>query len=344
MATLTPLRRNWLRIAFWTASVAAIVAILLWYRAEVRGPEAPGPVRKENAAPPASGAAVVLYVGARPAGESFAQSELAAINSAATAWKRAGEGAWIAVISPEKKRGLCAKVILHSHGVGPGRVRVAGDADDLPWKRATCAVLVLPLPESAAAVIRDAGVVTSTAPRVEFKALPAPGKVKRAAVVLGNEPLDGSTPTVDLVKRALKGVEHYAARRGTLLVFTGGPTAGGLSEARMMALVAASRGVPEEGFRLEEGAESTRQNAELTAKMLAPMKLEKVTVITKQSHMKSAMAMFRRRPEFKSAEPLACEVTREEILAHMRAYLEVFESPRVRARMEALAAGRAGPD
>ncbi len=344
MSMITALRRNWLRIIFWTASLAVIAAILVWYRAAVREPADDGPPRKETAAPPAPAPVVVLYVGARPAGESFARWELAAINSAAAAWKRAGPGAWVAVISPERKRGLRAKVILHSHGVGPGRVRVAGDANELPWKTATRAVLTPPLPESAAAVIREAGVNTSAAPRAEFKALPAPGKVKRAAVVLGNEPLDGSTPTIDLVRRALKGVEHYAQNPGTLLVFTGGPTAGGLSEARMMALVAASRGVPESGFRLEENAGSTRQNAELTAKMLGPMKLQEVTVITKPSHMNSAMAMFRRHPQFKSAQPLACDVTREEILAHMRAYLEVFERARVRARMEALAAGRAGPD
>ncbi len=49
-------------------------------------------------------------------------------------------------------------------------------------------------------------------------------------VVLGNEPLDDHTPTVDMIARVKKAVEFYRANPDSLLVLTGGATAGGVSE------------------------------------------------------------------------------------------------------------------
>ena len=55
-------------------------------------------------------------------------------------------------------------------------------------------------------------------------------------VVLGNEPLDDLTPTVDTASRVRKAVEVHRDHPGSIIVFSGGPTAGKTTEARFGAL------------------------------------------------------------------------------------------------------------
>src|SRR5712671_686953 len=83
--------------------------------------------------------------------------------------------------------------------------------------------------------------------------------VDTVLVVLGNQPLDDHTPTVDMIARVNKAVEFHKANLGTVLVFTGGPTAGVVSEARMMADLAIASGVSSNAVRLEENARSTSE-------------------------------------------------------------------------------------
>ena len=82
-------------------------------------------------------------------------------------------------------------------------------------------------------------------------------------VVLGNEPLDDSTPTVDMVARVEKAAAFFRDHPRSLLVFTGGKTSGSISEAKMMADIAIRNGVPREAIRLEENARTTAENATL---------------------------------------------------------------------------------
>lgn len=54
-------------------------------------------------------------------------------------------------------------------------------------------------------------------------------------VVLGNEPLDENTPTIDMLARTKRAAAYYKEHTNSLLVLTGGTTVGSVSEAQMMA-------------------------------------------------------------------------------------------------------------
>jgi hypothetical protein len=319
------------RLALWASALAVVAGLLAWYAWELRRAAAAGrPVRRPagSARPggpdpdaPRAPLEIVVELGPGTDPVSLSPRELALINAAAREWRRAGPGARVLVATRARRRGLLAKIVLHSHGLGPGAMEIT-------------------LPRAAA----PPGVRVIRPVAAELKQLAAPGTVLGAAIVPGNEPLDESTPTVDLVARTLKAVDYWSRQPGCVLVLTGGRTAGAISEARMMAIIAASRGVPREAMLLEVEASSTRENAVNTARIFKGAKLRKVTVITKASHLPAALAAFRRESVFKDAEGLASDVTDEEVIAQMRAYLEVFDSPRVRARLEALEAGRHGVD
>ncbi len=172
----------------------------------------------------------------------------------------------------------------------------------------------------------------------------AMAKVDTVLVVLGNEPLDDSTPTVDMVARVNRAVAFAKQHPSTLLIFTGGPTAGSTTEARMMADLAIAQGVSTESIRLEESAGSTHANARLTAKMVKAVAPCRVLVVSKDDHLEWAMPIFRKLDIFKSAEPLACQVSSADSVAQMEAYLEKRDSARVRARLERLKTGIKGTD
>ncbi len=163
-------------------------------------------------------------------------------------------------------------------------------------------------------------------------------------VVLGNEPLDDATPTVDTVARVTKAVEFQKEHPASLLVFTGGPTAGNTSEARMMADLAIAQGVPEKSIRLEEKARSTSQNASLTARLIRQVNPRRVLIVSKADHLEWAMPRFKRFPEFRKAEPLASTVDRADSIAQMEAYLKEHDSARVRSRLGNLEKGVKGVD
>jgi uncharacterized SAM-binding protein YcdF (DUF218 family) len=304
--------RVWPRLVFWLVVLGLLVGGYAWYRSEVARNRLPDEPPRNSLAERRTDPAIVVRIAPRV--PLLSPGELAVIKGSAELWKQRQRRSAIAVIASGRKRALLAKVILHSYGVSPGAVEI------------------------------DPSTGNAAGSLGKLKPPPRGETVRRVAIVLGNEPLDGSTPTLDMTRRALRAVEFYEQNPGAVLVFTGGPTAGGLSEAMMMAGIAASRGVPQENMRLEEKATSTRLNAELTAALLETARPAKIVVISKASHLKTAMAMFRKHAVFKNAEPLASRVTREEIIRDMEAYLKVFDSSRVRARLKAVRAGVGGVD
>jgi uncharacterized SAM-binding protein YcdF (DUF218 family) len=163
-------------------------------------------------------------------------------------------------------------------------------------------------------------------------------------VVLGNAPLNDVTPTVDMTARVRQAVIFQKEHPGTLLVFTGGPTAGTNSEARMMAGLAAAQGVSTNTMLIEDQAMSTRENALLTAKLVRPLNPGRILIVSKADHLDWAMPIFRKIDVFKAAEPLACQVDRAESIAQMEQYLETHESQRVRQRLQQLKDGVKGTD
>jgi uncharacterized SAM-binding protein YcdF (DUF218 family) len=163
-------------------------------------------------------------------------------------------------------------------------------------------------------------------------------------VVLGNEPLDDNTPSVDMVARVNKAAVFAKEHPGSMLLFTGGPTAGKTTEARMMADIAIAQGVSTNAIRLEEKARSTQENARLAAKMVMELSPRRVLIVSKQDHLDWAMPIFRKVNAFVAAESLACTVNRADSIAQMEEYLKKRESPRVRERLEQLRSGIKGTD
>ncbi len=166
-----------------------------------------------------------------------------------------------------------------------------------------------------------------------------------ALVVLGNEPLDDLTPTVDTVARVSKAVEFYKQHPSTLLIFTGGPTAGSNTEARMMADLAIAQGVAINTVCLEEKARSTQQNARLTAGLIRKIAPQRILIVSKSDHLDWAMPLFRREEIFRTAETLACPVALADSILQMKAYLANHpDNQRVRERLQALENGLKGTD
>ena len=164
-------------------------------------------------------------------------------------------------------------------------------------------------------------------------------------IVLGNEPLDDSTPTVDTVARVKKAVAYQKEHPGTLLLFTGGPTAGQTSEARMMANLAIAQGVASNAMMLEERARSTQENAELTAETIAALAPVRVMLVSKPDHLVWAVRVFQKHDVFKSADLLPSEIPKKEIIALMQDYLKAHpDNKRVRKRLLALLKDERGTD
>lgn len=177
--------------------------------------------------------------------------------------------------------------------------------------------------------------------------------VSSVLIVLGNEPLDDQTPTVDTKNRVQKAVEYYFAHpESTLLIFTGGPTAGKKTEALMMSEYAQSLGVPVAAIRLEEKARSTKQNAVLSAKLLLKENIRPRTVfvVSKADHLTWAMGLFKAKdvPQvlFATAQALPCVVDRADVMRQMEVYIETHpdHSSRVQMRLEMLKKGVQGID
>ena len=95
---------------------------------------------------------------------------------------------------------------------------------------------------------------------------------------------------------------------------------------------------------MEPKARSTGENASRTARIVESRKIKRCVIVSKNSHLKWAMPLFKQHTAFRDARAVAAEVTRREIIAQMRAYLKVNKSPRVQRRLDALVKKRRGTD
>ena len=83
-----------------------------------------------------------------------------------------------------------------------------------------------------------------------------------AVVVLGHRPARderGLEPETEA--RVTRGIALFQAGKAPRLVFTGGHTSPGASEAEVMAAFAREQGVPATALRLEDASQSTIENA-----------------------------------------------------------------------------------
>ena len=76
---------------------------------------------------------IVLYIDPNNNGEYLSLSNLEQINSVVKKWEEIGDKKWIAVISPNKIKGLYVKIILHSYEIYNSEMRIIQNIDDITW-------------------------------------------------------------------------------------------------------------------------------------------------------------------------------------------------------------------
>lgn len=155
-----------------------------------------------------------------------------------------------------------------------------------------------------------------------------------AIIVLGTRPLDAQTPSLDMIFRVQRGIELYKQNPSALLIFTGGKTAGPISEARMMAKLACGYGVLLESIILEENSRSTIENARFTAAYLSPCVLKKTILVSRKKHFKRAVPIFSQYPAFGNIQPVASHLSQKKIILNLQEYLAHHKSPEVQAMLD----------
>ena len=155
-----------------------------------------------------------------------------------------------------------------------------------------------------------------------------------AIIVLGDRPLDDTTPTVDMVYRVLKGVELTKKFPKAVMIMSGGLTKGPTSEAQMMGLIAWSRGVDPLRIILEDKSQTTSENAEYTAKIVGPKNVGQVFVVAEPSRVDDAVAIFQKHnKEFKNIQGVASDVSQDLIIRQMEEFLRSHDDRIVRGRL-----------
>jgi len=221
----------------------------------------------------------------------------------------------LCLVSSDPALAKFAKVILHSYGIGEEQMQfVATDSACPP--------------------------ATNTLPA----AVTLPSTFRTVFVVLGNLPLDDSTPTVDMLQRLFTAIPNVKGRTNVALVLTGAATAGPISEARMMALVALSRSVAREQIILEEESWTTGRNAAFTAPIVERLGAQSIFIVSKKSHLAFAMPEFRKYAVYREAIPLESPEGRAQSIQQMEEFLKRHNEPGIRTRMEALKADSHGVD
>lgn len=132
-------------------------------------------------------------------------------------------------------------------------------------------------------------------PVAELAALPQAA----AIVVLGGgvRPPEAAGQPADLLNAADRvwlGAQLFHAGKAPLVVLSGGadPRISAASEAQAMREFAQDLGVPPGALLLEERSLNTRQNAQFTAELLRPRRVENILLVTSALHLPRATALF----------------------------------------------------
>jgi uncharacterized SAM-binding protein YcdF (DUF218 family) len=114
-----------------------------------------------------------------------------------------------------------------------------------------------------------------------------------AIVVLGAPLTPRGELTAILEERVAAAVALYRAGAARYVVASGGTTAGA-PRAEADALAEALRSAGVANVLVENRSRTTRENAQLTADLLAPLGARKVLLVTQPFHAKRAALLFRR--------------------------------------------------
>jgi uncharacterized SAM-binding protein YcdF (DUF218 family) len=125
--------------------------------------------------------------------------------------------------------------------------------------------------------------------------VPAIPDVRDAIVVLGATLAPGDRLTPILVERVAAAADLFAARAAPRIITTGGVTGSACrAEAAVIADALVAAGVPRDAITVEDRAQTTRENAQFTAALLAcDASLPRVWLVTQPFHAKRAEHLFR---------------------------------------------------
>jgi len=240
-------------------------------------------------------------------------------------WKQTGSAGPVAVFSEDPLSAKFARIILISYGVPFSGIRMLTNLELLESGPGALNVFGQ-LQAKDEALLRTMGIrflsrpVTSVSPRPQ-EPFDLPDACRTAIVVLGTRPLDESAPSLDMVRRVEAGVDILHKEKDGCLVFSGGRTLGPISEAKMMALIAESRGGSPSRMMLEENAKNTQENAKFTAEIVKKMKLSKTVLVSRSTHLPRAEKIFKKYPVFSAIRTVPNRITKQEIIENFSQYL-----------------------
>ena len=114
-----------------------------------------------------------------------------------------------------------------------------------------------------------------------------------ALVVLGCPVRRGALPP-PAARRVARAARAYEEGLATRVVVTGGRVWQGLVEADAFAGELVQGGVPEQALLLERASHTTRENARFTARLVKPLGIRRVGLVTCDWHLPRALFCFRR--------------------------------------------------
>ena len=151
-----------------------------------------------------------------------------------------------------------------------------------------------------------------------------------AIIVLGTSSFDETTPSLDMVRRVETGIKILKRNPDAVLIFSGGKTAGPISEARMMALIAYARGILPSQVILEEDSLSTIENAQFVDRIVKKVPIKRFILVSRLTHLKRAVPIFSKYSEFKDMQAIVSPISKQEISNNFEEYLAFKDSERVR--------------
>jgi len=263
------------------------------------------------------------------------------VNLETLRYQNSGQDTVIYLIPAEEIDVLYAKIILHAYGVRSNQTRTSETVGALGFHEVDRLLVFGGLEPHEEVYLTERDISFSeaeTAQAVEKFDTDAVvnSTIDTAVIVLGNEPFDESTPTLDMVKRVMAGIDAFKVNPNAVLVLTGGKTSGRISEAKMMALIALSKGIPLSRIVLEEEAKSTSGNVTFTAKILDRFQLKNSIIVSKAAHLLWALPYFQRFEVFGRIQGQPVYIAKEEIVQQMEDYLSFNNNERVRQRLDQL--------
>lgn len=261
-------------------------------------------------------------------GEDF----FAVIRAAASQIQAASAPGKVKIFSESQLSAQYAKIILHSYGVKNRDVEIIKSFKRLPGGSSAGLDVAGKLLEKDRGSLIQKGFsisqLSETGP-VTRSELSQPSSAT-GIIVLGTEPLDETTPSLDMVRRVETGIEVFKKDPGNLLIFSGGRTAGSISEARMMALIAYSRGIDPRNVMTEEEFRSTIENAARVSRLVPGLSLKRFILVTRPTHMARAISVFKNYPAFKNIEGVPSAISKPEISGNFETYFAFHDRKRTR--------------